>query len=80
MAVAEVVPLADSMTLYELEESLSLLIESAEEQEELTPELKAAIEQYAAGAAEKRDRMAPFAGMHRFAFSWLISGFSGLLL
>jgi len=60
MAVAEVVSLADSMTLYELEESLSLLIESAEEQEELTPELKAAIEQYAVGAAEKRDRMARF--------------------
>jgi len=60
MAVAEVVSLARSMTLYELEESLSLLIESAEEQEELTPELKAAIEQYALGATEKRDRMARF--------------------
>ncbi|MCP5111766.1 MAG: siphovirus Gp157 family protein [bacterium] len=60
MAVAEVVSLADSMTLYELEESLSLLLESVEEQEELTPELKAAIEQYAPGAAEKRDRVARF--------------------
>jgi len=60
MTVAEVLPLANSMTLYELEESLSLLLESAEEQEELTPELKAAIEQYALGAAEKRDRVARF--------------------
>ena len=60
MAVAEVVSLADSMTLYDLEESLSLVLESAEEQEELTPKLRAAIEQYALGAAEKRDRVARF--------------------
>jgi hypothetical protein len=46
------------LTLFELEESLVLLAESAEEG--LTPEREQALMRYLEGAVEKRDRVAEF--------------------
>jgi hypothetical protein len=61
-AVAEIAPptdLAKALTLFQIEESLVLLAESAEE-EGLTPEIEQALTVYLEGAAEKRDRVAEF--------------------
>ena len=61
-AVVEIVPstgLARALTLFQIEESLVLLAESAEE-EGLTPEIEQALTVYLEGAAEKRDRVADF--------------------
>ena len=61
-AVAEVAApteLARAFTLFQIEESLALLAESAEE-EGLTPEIEAALTAYLEGALEKRDRVAEF--------------------
>ena len=51
--------LAKAFTLFQIEESLALLAESAEE-EGLTPEIEAALTAYLEGAVEKRDRVAEF--------------------
>src|SRR6266436_9111474 len=51
--------LAKDFTLFQIEESLVLLAESAEE-EGLTPEIERALTVYLVGAAEKRDRVADF--------------------
>jgi hypothetical protein len=51
--------LARALTLFQIEESLALLAESAEE-EGLTPEIEAALMAYLEGAVEKRDRVAEF--------------------
>ncbi len=51
--------LAKDFTLFQIEESLVLLAESAEE-EGLTPEIERALTVYLEGAAEKRDRVADF--------------------
>jgi len=62
VAVAEVVDatdLAKTLTLFQIEESLVLLAESAEE-EGLTPEIEQALTAYLEGAVEKRDRVAEF--------------------
>ena len=62
VAVAEIAPstdLARALTLFQIEESLVLLAESAEE-EGLTPEIEQALTVYLEGAAEKRDRVADF--------------------
>ena len=62
VAVAEIAPsteLAKALTLFQIEESLALLAESAEE-EGLTPEIEQALTVYLEGAAEKRDRVADF--------------------
>jgi hypothetical protein len=61
-AVVEIAPptdLAKALTLFQIEESLVLLVESAEE-EGLTPEIERALIVYLEGAAEKRDRVADF--------------------
>jgi hypothetical protein len=61
-AVAEIaasMDLAKALTLFQIEESLVLLAESAEE-EGLTPEIEQAMTVYLEGAAEKRDRVADF--------------------
>jgi hypothetical protein len=61
-AVAEVAgatDLARTLTLFQIEESLVLLAESAEE-EGLTPEIEGALTAYLEGAVEKRDRVAEF--------------------
>ena len=61
-AVAEITAsaeLARDFTLFQIEESLVLLAESAEE-EGLTPEIERALTVYLEGAAEKRDRVADF--------------------
>ena len=61
-AVAEVAApseFARAFTLFQIEESLVLLAESAEE-EGLTPEIERALTVYLEGAAEKRDRVADF--------------------
>ena len=61
-AVAEIAApaeLAKAFTLFEIEESLVLLAESAEE-EGLTPEIEAALTAYLESAVEKRDRVAEF--------------------
>ena len=60
-AVAEIASteLAKGFTLFQIEESLVLLAESAEE-EGLTPEIERALTVYLDGAAEKRDRVADF--------------------
>ena len=61
-AVAEIpapTELAKDFTLFQIEESLVLLAESAEE-EGLTPEIERALTVYLEGAAEKRDRVADF--------------------
>jgi hypothetical protein len=61
-AVAEITAsteLAKDFTLFQIEESLVLLAESAEE-EGLTPEIERALTVYLEGAAEKRDRVADF--------------------
>ena len=61
-AVAEITApteLARALTLFQIEESLALLAESAEE-EGLTPEIEAALTAYLEGAVEKRDRVAEF--------------------
>jgi len=62
VAVAEITAsteLAKDFTLFQIEESLVLLAESAEE-EGLTPEIERALTVYLEGAAEKRDRVADF--------------------
>ena len=62
VAVAEIAPsteLAKGLTLFQIEESLVLLAESAEE-EGLTPEIEQALTVYLEGAVEKRDRVADF--------------------
>jgi hypothetical protein len=62
VAVAEVAPsmdLAKALTLFQIEESLVLLAESAEK-EGLTPEIEQAMTVYLDGAVEKRDRVADF--------------------
>src|SRR5271154_4014276 len=51
--------LAKAFTLFQIEESLMLLAESAEE-EGLTPEIEKALTAYLEGAVEKRDRAAEF--------------------
>jgi hypothetical protein len=51
--------LGKDFTLFQIEESLVLLAESAEE-EGLTPEIERALTVYLEGAAEKRDRVADF--------------------
>ncbi len=53
----ETVAIASSLTLFQIEESLTLLAEAAQE-EGLTPEIEHAFAQYLEGAAEKRDRVA----------------------
>ena len=61
-AVAEIaasMDLAKALTLFQIEESLVLLAESAEE-EGLTPEIEQAMTVYLDGAMEKRDRVADF--------------------
>jgi hypothetical protein len=51
--------ISTGLTLFQIEESLVLLAESAEE-EGLTPEIESALAAYLAGAVEKRDRVAEF--------------------
>lgn len=51
--------IAKAFTLFQIEESLMLLAESAEE-EGLTPEIETALTAYLEGAVEKRDRVAEF--------------------
>jgi hypothetical protein len=51
--------LAKAFTLFQIEESLMLLAESAEV-EGLTPEIETALTAYLEGAVEKRDRVAEF--------------------
>jgi hypothetical protein len=51
--------LAKAFTLFQIEESLMLLAESAEE-EGFTPEIETALTAYLEGAVEKRDRVAEF--------------------
>ncbi len=61
-ALAEIpapMELAKAFTLFQIEESLMLLAESAEE-EGLTPEIETALTAYLEGAVEKRDRVAEF--------------------
>jgi hypothetical protein len=53
------VELAKAFTLFQIEESLVLLAESAED-EGLTPEIETALTAYLEGAVEKRDRVAEF--------------------
>lgn len=53
------VEIAGSLTLFQIEESLTLLAEAAQE-EGLTPEIEQGFAQYLEGAAEKRDRVAEF--------------------
>jgi hypothetical protein len=57
--IAASMDLAKALTLFQIEESLVLLAESAEE-EGLTPEIEQAMTVYLEGAAEKRDRVADF--------------------
>jgi hypothetical protein len=57
--VADATDLATTLTLFQIEESLVLLAESAEE-EGLTPEIEGALTAYLEGAVEKRDRVAEF--------------------
>jgi hypothetical protein len=60
-AVAEVTDatdLAKALSLFQIEESLVLLAESAEDG--LTPEIEGALAAYLKGAVEKRDRVAEF--------------------
>jgi hypothetical protein len=57
--VAEATDLAKTLSLFQIEESLVLLAESAEE-EGLTPEIEGALTAYLEGAVEKRDRVAEF--------------------
>ena len=57
--VADATDLATTLTLFQIEESLVLLAESAEE-EGLTPEIEAALTTYLESAVEKRDRVAEF--------------------
>lgn len=62
IAVAEIAApgeLARELTLFQIEESLVLLAEAAEE-EDVTPELEQALIRYLEGAVEKRDRVAEF--------------------
>jgi hypothetical protein len=61
-ALAEVdapTEVAQGLTLFQIEESLVLLAESAEE-EGLTPDIERALLAYLEGAVEKRDRVAEF--------------------
>ncbi|MGD0910178.1 MAG: siphovirus Gp157 family protein, partial [Candidatus Acidiferrales bacterium] len=57
--VADATDLAKTLTLFQIEESLVLLAESAEE-EGLTPEIAGALTAYLEGAVEKRDNVAEF--------------------
>jgi hypothetical protein len=57
--VAEATDLAKTLSLFQIEESLVLLAESAEA-DGLTPEIESALAAYLKGAAEKRDRVAEF--------------------
>ena len=57
--IADATDLAKTLTLFQIEESLVLLAESAEE-EGLTPEIETALTAYLEGAVEKRDRVAEF--------------------
>ena len=60
VAVAEVpatTEIVKGLTLFQIEESIALLAESAEE-EGLTPQLEQALARYLEGALEKRDRVA----------------------
>ena len=50
---------AKGLTLFQIEESIALLAESAED-EGMTPELEQALAMYLEGALEKRDRVAEF--------------------
>jgi hypothetical protein len=50
---------ARDLTLFQIEESIALLAEAAEE-EGMTPELEQALAMYLRGAVEKRDRVAEF--------------------
>jgi len=62
VAVAEVAATTEvvkELTLFQIEESIALLAESAEE-EGLTPQLERALATYLEGALEKRDRVAEF--------------------
>lgn len=58
-AVEEAPAVAGTLTLFQVEQSLALLAESAEEGG-LTPELEQALIRYMEGAVEKRDRVAEF--------------------
>jgi Siphovirus Gp157 len=58
-AETETTGIAGTLTLFQVEQSLVLLAESAEEAG-LTPELEQALIQYMEGAVEKRDRVAEF--------------------
>jgi hypothetical protein len=57
--VTDATDLAKTLSLFQIEESLVLLAESAEE-EGLTPEIESALAAYLEGAVEKRDRVAEF--------------------
>jgi hypothetical protein len=55
------------LKLFQIEESIALLAEAAE-QDGVTPELEQALAQYLEGALEKRDRVAEFI---RYWSGWL---------
>ena len=57
--VADATDLAKTLSLFQIEESLVLLAESAEA-DGLTPEIESALVAYLKGAVEKRDRVAEF--------------------
>ncbi len=57
--VGSALEIAKELTLFQLEQSLVLLADSAEE-EGITPELEQALIRYIEGAVEKRDRVAEF--------------------
>jgi len=57
--VTDATDLAKTLSLFQIEESLALLAESAEA-DGLTPEIESALAAYLKGAAEKRDRVAEF--------------------
>jgi len=56
--VTDATDLAKALSLFQIEESLVLLAESAEDG--LTPEIEGALAAYLKGAVEKRDRVAEF--------------------
>jgi hypothetical protein len=57
--VGSALEIAKELTLFQVEQSLVLLADSAEE-EGITPEIEQALIQYLEGAVEKRDRVAEF--------------------
>jgi hypothetical protein len=57
--VTDATDLAKTLSLFQIEESLVLLAESAEA-DGLTPEIESALAAYLEGAVEKRDRVAEF--------------------